>query len=187
MTQLALNRYQNRHSLKSKMARMVWHIVWALLFRPTPTTPRVAKIWRVFLLRIFGAKVNWRAGVSPSCKIWQPWNLDLDDCSIGDNVRLYSVDKIRIGHFAVVSSESYLCTASHDISSPIMELITAPIKIESQAWVAGDACVLPGVNIGEGAIVGARAVVAKNVAPWAVVVGNPAKQVGVRQLRAIEE
>ena len=50
-----------------------------------------------------------------------------------------------------------------------------PIRIGRNVWIGFDACVLPGVNIGEGAIVGARSVVAQDVAPFTVVAGNPAR------------
>jgi putative colanic acid biosynthesis acetyltransferase WcaF len=56
-----------------------------------------------------------------------------------------------------------------------MPLLKPPIHIADDAWICADAFLGPGVTIGEGAIVGARAVVTKNVAPWTVVVGNPAK------------
>ena len=68
-----------------------------------------------------------------------------------------------------------MCTASHDITDPHNPLITAPIHVESFAWVAADAFIGMGVTVGEGAVVGARAAVFKDVEPWTVVGGNPAK------------
>jgi len=56
-----------------------------------------------------------------------------------------------------------------------MPVITAPIRIERRAWVAADTFVGPGVTIGEGAVVGARASVFRDVDPWTVVGGNPAR------------
>ena len=75
----------------------------------------------------------------------------------------------------VVSQGANLCTASHDISDSQMALITKPIIIENRAWVASDAFVGMGVTIGEGAVVGARAAVFKDVEAWTVVGGNPAR------------
>ena len=65
-----------------------------------------------------------------------------------------------------------------------MELVTAPITVGAQAWVAADAFVGMGVTIGEGAVVGARAVVTRNVEPWTVVGGNPAKFIKKRELKS---
>ena len=64
-----------------------------------------------------------------------------------------------------------------------MELTTAPITVGAKAWIAGWSIVLPGVTIGEGAVVAAGAVVTKDVEPWAVVGGNPAKFIKKRELK----
>ena len=53
----------------------------------------------------------------------------------------------------------------------------SPIRIESNVWIGFDACVLPGVTIGEGSVVGARSVVMQNVPPFTVVAGNPARTI----------
>ena len=99
------------------------------------------------------------------------------------DVDCYNVDMVRIGANAIVSQGAYLCTASHDITNPQIPLITAPIIIEDQAWVAADAFVGMGVTVGQGAVVGARAVVFKDVEPWTVVGGNPAKFIKKRILK----
>ena len=100
------------------------------------------------------------------------------------DVDCYNVDIIRIGANTTVSQGAYLCTASHDITNPLNPLITAPIIIEDQAWIAADAFVSMGVTIGQGAVVGARAAVFKDVEPWTVVGGNPAKFIKKRILKA---
>lgn len=180
---LDLENYRNRHSFRSKFARVAWNIVWLLLFRPSPRG--VLYGWRRFLLRCFGAKIGRGVNVLPSCRIWQPWKLCIGDHScLSEDVECYSVDHITIGEQAVVSQGAFLCCASHDISSPTMELTHAPIVIGDNAWVAARAFVGPGVAIGEGAVVGACAVVTKDVEPWTVVGGNPAKFIKKRELKA---
>lgn len=173
---------KSSHSFKNKIARVLWGVVWWSLYRPTPNTFHG---WRCLLLRLFGARIG--KGVRPyqSAKIWAPWNLEMADFScMGHYVDCYSVDKIYIGQHATVSQYSYLCTGSHDISDPKMALITAPIIVERDAWVAADVYIGPGVKVGEGAVVGARSSVYKDVAPWIVVGGNPAKEIKKRTLRA---
>jgi len=101
---------------------------------------------------------------------------------LSENVDCYSVDEVQIGDQATVSQGVKLCTASHDISSPIMELTTKPISVASNAWIAGWSIILPGVTIDEGAIVGAGSVVTKDVKAWTVVGGNPAKLIKIRRL-----
>ena len=84
---------------------------------------------------------------------------------LSEAVDCYSVDEIRIGAQATVSQGAKLCTAGHDISSKIMELTHAPIVIGDNAWIAGWTIILPGVTIGDGAVVAAGSVVTKDVDP----------------------
>ena len=108
-----------------------------------------------------------------------------DYSCLSEDVDCYSVDKINIGAQALVSQGAFLCCASQDISSPVMELTYKPIVIGSQAWVAARAFVAPGVKVGEGAVVAACAVVMKDVDPWTVVAGNPAKFIKKREIKAL--
>ncbi len=161
------------HSFQNKAARALWGVVNLLFFRPSP---KPLHGWRRFMLRCFGAKVGKGAIVYSSTRIWAPWNLELGDYScLSHDVDCYCVTKIRLGAHATVSQGSFLCTASHDIGDEHMRLIVAPITVESQAWVCARAFVHPGMTIGEGAVVGACAVVTQNVEPWTVVAGHPAK------------
>lgn len=130
---------------------------------------------RRLILSAFGASIDSKAYVYASAKIFAPWNLKVGRACIGPHTELYNKDVITIGNDSVISQGSYLCTASHDISSLMLPLKTAPIEISNHVWIASDAFVGMGVTIGEGAVVGARAAVYKSVEPWTVVGGNPAK------------
>lgn len=186
MSELDLKNYQNRHSLTSKVARGLWNVVWLLLFRPTPRG-NLFRPWRIALLKLFGANVSWKSEVLPSCRIWQPWKLTMGIyTTLGADVDCYNVDEITIGDQATVSQGARLCTAGHDITSKAMELTYSPIKICDNAWVAAWAIVLPGVTVGDGSVVGAGAVVVKDVEPWTVVVGNPAKMIKMRNIKEIK-
>ena len=183
MADLDLKNYKNRHSLGSKIARVLWNVVWLVVFRPTPRG-NLFRPWRIALLKMFGAKVKWSSNVLPSCRIWQPWKLKMGAYAcLSENVDCYTVDEISIGDQATVSQGVKLCAAGHDIASKIMELTHEPIMIGANAWVAGWSIILPGVTIGEGAVVGAGSVVTKDVEPWSVVAGNPAKFIKKRALR----
>lgn len=131
---------------------------------------------RIMMLRLFGAKIGRRCLICRGAKFYAPWNFECGDfVCIGPRVDVYCKGKVSIGSQVVVSQDAYLCTASHDITSPVMKLITKPIKVGDNVWIAGKATVLPGVTVNNGAVVGACAVVAKDVPELAVVVGNPAK------------
>lgn len=165
-----------------KCRRLWWMIVWSTFAAWMPYF--VARRWRVFLLSLFGMKHKGHIGVYPSCKVWAPWNIEMGSwVAIDDRVSLYSPDKITIGTKVAISREAFICTASHDITKPNRPLITAPITICDGVWIGARAIILPGVTIGEGAIVAAGAVVTKDVEPWTVVAGNPAKVVKLRVLK----
>lgn len=184
MSELDLKNYKNRHSLKSKILRAIWNVVWALFARPTPEHSKLFNKWRILLLRLFGAKIGKHCAVRSSAKIWQPWNLEIGDwVAISEDCDVYSADKIRIGDRSTISKGSFLCCASHDVTSKIMELTYAPITVGHDAWVAGHAIVLQGVSVGDGAVVAAGTVVTKDVEAWTVVGGNPAKFIKKRVLR----
>jgi len=173
MTEIKTSRLQPAEiSANNKMARAVWSVVYLFLFRPSP---RIFHFWRAFLLRCFGAKIGSAVRIYPSVRIWAPWNLTMRDGScLGEYVDCYCVTGIVLQKNAVVSQYSFLCAASRDISSLDKPLMVGAITIGENAWVAADAFVGPGVSIGEGAVVSARASVFKDVQAWAVVAGNPA-------------
>lgn len=176
--------YTSELSFKNKLGRLAWGLVWIFLFRPSP---RTFFRWRCFLARCFGAKIGKEVHLYPSVRIFAPWNLEMADRScFGESVDCYCVSKVSLGLDATVSQYSYLCTASHDIESPARTLKTGPIRIERGAWVFAGAFVGPGVQVGEGAIVAARSVVVKDVAPYDVVGGNPAKFIKKRAASWVE-
>ena len=82
---------------------------------------------------------------------------------------------LRIGDDVNISAGSWLLTDSHDHEDPHFREVLAPVTIEDHAWIGSRALVLPGVTIGEGAVVGAKSVVAEDVPPFTVVGGNPAR------------
>lgn len=167
------------HPLRNKAMRALWGLVHPLLFRPSP---KVMHGWRRFLLRLFGARIAPGAIVHPSVRVWAPWNLEMGpNACLSPEVDCYCVDRITLGANAVVSRRGFLCTATHDPDLPDMPLVTAPITIGPEAWVAADVFVGPGVAVGEGAVVGARASVFGDVPPGTVVVGNPARPLRMRR------
>lgn len=136
------------------------------------------------LLRVFGAKIGREVHVYGSAVIRMPWNLKVGDWSaIGEDALVYNLGKISIGERVTISHRAHLCAGTHDHSEPAMPLLKLPITIGSDTWICTEAFVGPGVTVGQGAVVGARAVAIKDVEPWAIVAGNPARMVGKRELK----
>lgn len=171
-------------SLRNRLARLIWNLVEALLFR---LSPKPLHGWRSFLLRCFGAKVGRSVHVYPNVKIWAPWNLHLsDECGIANGAILYSQGKIWIGERAVISQGAHLCAGTHDYTKSGFPLITKPIHIGNYAWVAAEAFIHPGISIGEGCVIGARSVVAKNMPDWMVCAGHPCTPIKPRVMEKLE-
>jgi len=99
---------------------------------------------------------------------------------LGECANAYSLGKIEVLEEATIAQEVYLCTGTHDFNDPSLQLITKPITIGKNSFIGARAMILPGVCIGDRAIVGAMSVVLKDVADHQVVAGNPAKKIGER-------
>jgi putative colanic acid biosynthesis acetyltransferase WcaF len=167
---------------RSTVYTQLWWIVQSTLFG---MSPQVFYGWRRWLLRIFGARIGKGVILRPSVRVTYPWKLRVGDfCHIGDDVVLYTLAEIEIGDCAVISQRSYICTGSHDHTSPTFDIYARKIVIESEAWLATDVFVAPGVLIGSGAVVGARSSVFSDVPPGVIYVGSPARFVGTRIMKA---
>jgi putative colanic acid biosynthesis acetyltransferase WcaF len=171
------------YPFREYILRILWVImrktIWKLL-------PR--RIWflRSILLRAFRAKCSLRVGLFGNTVIEMPWKIKIGiDTSIGPRVNIYNLGYVTIGNNVVISQDVYLCGGTHDYKDPTMPLIKSNIIIEDYVWVGAGAFIGPNVRIGEGAVVGARTVVVKDVEPWTVVAGNPAKMIKKRDMKYI--
>jgi putative colanic acid biosynthesis acetyltransferase WcaF len=98
------------------------------------------------------------------------WNADVKYV----NVYLYNKSVIAIGEGCVISRSVFLCTASHDYSSPHFTLFSKPIFIAPFSWIAASSIIMPGLSVSEGSVIGAGSVLTKSTDPWSVYAGNPA-------------
>jgi putative colanic acid biosynthesis acetyltransferase WcaF len=164
--------------LGNRLFRAVWLMVWFVF---ASWTPPFMRNWRRFLLRAFGAKIDGTAIVYASAKVWYPPNLEMAQYScLGPRVNCYCMAKIRLEAHALVSQGAHLCAGTHDIDNPRFQLTTKPITVGARAWVAAEAFIGPGVTVGEGSVLGARSVAFRDLEPWCVYAGNPARIVRKR-------
>ncbi|WP_301750318.1 putative colanic acid biosynthesis acetyltransferase [uncultured Erythrobacter sp.] len=134
------------------------------------------------MLRLFGAQIGASVHIYPTARIAIPWNLQVEDyVAIGDHAIIYSLGKIHLKARATVSQYAHLCAGTHDWRDKAMPLLKPPITIGEDVWICAEAFVGPGVHVAARAIVGARAVVTKDIDADQIVVGNPARQIGLRQ------
>lgn len=145
------------------------------------SSPQVMFGWRRFLLRMFGAKIGKGVLIRRSATVTYPWKLTIGNwCWVGDHATLYTLGEITIDENTVISHHAYLCTASHDYTRPTFDQFAKAIHVESEAWIATNVFVGPGVTIGRGAVVGACSVVLKDVPANIVCAGNPLKVLRTR-------
>lgn len=177
------NRRAARYSHRENLARLAWALA-APLFA---WSPRPFFAWRAGLLRLFGARIGAKVHIYPSTRVEMPWNLEIGDwSSLGEGVFVYSLGRVRIGERVTVSLRAFLCAGTHDHTRVDLPLLKPPILIEDDAWVCAEAYVGPGVRIGRGAVVAARAAAVKDVEPWDIVGGNPARPFARRRLQVDE-
>ncbi len=180
---LRTSNYRHGLSFQNRMGRALWKCIEVTLFRWT--VPAMHP-WRRFLLRMFGAKLHARAYVYPTAKIWAPWNLVMEEgACLSWGVDCYCVAKIVLRKGCVVSQYARLIAASHDIRDAEFMLTSAPIEVGASAWVCAYSFVGMGVTVGEGAVVAATATAVRDVLPWTVVGGNPARFISHRESKLV--
>ncbi|WP_309809533.1 MULTISPECIES: acyltransferase [unclassified Caballeronia] len=103
-----------------------------------------------------------------------------NNCVLNREIYLDGRTGVTIGNNVNISFQCCILSLHHDHNHPGFASIGGVVEIHDHAWLGARATLLPGVTIGEGAVVAAGAVVTKDVAPYTVVGGVPAKQIGER-------
>lgn len=150
----------------------IWLVAKILFFQtscPWPSSLRAA------LLRAFGARVGKGVVIRGQVNITFPWRVAIGDYVwLGEEVLILSLAQVTIESNVCLSQRAFLCTGSHDFRAAQFDLIVKPITIRQGSWVAAQAFIGPGVEIGPDSMVAAGSVVAKDVPPKAIAQGNPA-------------
>jgi putative colanic acid biosynthesis acetyltransferase WcaF len=166
-------------SASDRIRRLIWNICWAVLYR---FSPRPLHGWRAMLLRLFGATMGPDCHFYPGSKIWAPWNLVCaEQVTAADGVEIYNPAPLILGSHAILSQGAYLCGATHDYDDPGFPLLAYAMQVGAYAWVCARASVAPGVQVGEGAVLGLGSVATRNLEAWTVYAGAPAVKVKERR------
>ena len=166
-------------SVGNRIRRLVWNLCWTIFYR---LSPRPFHAWRSMLLRLFGAKMGPNCHFYPGSRVWAPWNLVCtDQVTAGDGAEIYNPAPVRLGSHVILSQNAYLCGATHDFDDPAFPLLAYAMEVGPYAWICARACVAPGVNVGEGAVLGLASVATRNLEPWGVYAGSPAMKVKERK------
>jgi putative colanic acid biosynthesis acetyltransferase WcaF len=166
------------YSFANRSRRLVWGFCYAVLYR---TSPRPFHAWRSFLLRLFGAKMGPNCHFYPRGKVWAPWNLTCEEAAcLGDDAEIYNPAPVHMGSHSIISQQAYICCATHDYNHPAFSLISFPSRLGAYSWVCARAVVMPGVNLGDGAVLGLASIATRDLEPWSVYAGAPARKVKMR-------
>jgi len=143
---------------------------------------------REMYLRGWLGKFGSGSGVQMGCRFLNGRKVFLGERNVVNFGCLFDGRKfsIRTGSNVSIGPEATILTLGHDPRSATFEDRGGDVLIGDRVWIGYRAIVLPGVSIGEGAVIGAGAVVAKNVEPYAIVAGNPARKIGQRAVEGLE-
>lgn len=129
-----------------------------------------------------GIKIGKGSTIHMWASFFQPKNIKIGvDTIIGDHSFLDGRAPIKIGNHVDIASSVMIYNAEHDLSNDDFSAIQEPVEIGDFVFIGPRAIILPGVNIGKGAVVAAGAVVNKDVPSFAIVGGVPAKVIGERK------
>ena len=138
--------------------------------------------FRRFFYRLAGIKIGRGSAIHMKARFYDPRNISVgEDSIIGEGVVLDGRDLLTIGNHVDIATEVMIYNSEHDVNDENFIATNSPVTIEDYVFVGPRAIILAGVTIGRGAIIGASAVVTKDVPPYAIVGGVPAKIIGERR------
>lgn len=130
---------------------------------------------------LLGADIAPDVALSHGVYMRYPRNVSIGaGTRLSGNVRIEAWDTVTIGRCCMFNDDVRLLTAQHDVDSADFARDIRPVAIGDYAWLPQRIVVMPGVRIGEAAVVGTGSVVTRDVAPYTVVAGNPARPIRER-------
>ena len=166
---------KSRNIIVRYYTALYWISIRLLSFIPSQI------IRKLILIYLFNMKLSTKAVLYGNYKILKASNIEIGSNSVvGHNVMLDGRDGIKIGENVNISSEVMIWTNQHNYNDPNFKIVGKKVTIEDFVWISARAIILPGVKIGRGAVISAGAIVTKNVEPFAIMAGIPAKKIGER-------
>ena len=158
----------------------IWYFINAFLVRASWNPIMSVKIW---LLRLFGAKIGKGLIIKNNVTIKYPWKLSVgNDVWLGENCWIDNLDYVKIGNNVCISQGALLITGNHDYTKIDFPYRNAPITVEDGAWIGAKAVVAPGVTIKEHSILTIGTICTKDTEPFGIYQGNPAVKIKMRQI-----
>ena len=164
---------------KTRIRAFLDGLVWWIVNSFISGFPSIA--FRNWALRLFGVKMTRNVRFYQGFHIRKPSNIIIrEGVSIGPKVLLDGRCGLEIGNNVVIGYEAIIWSLNHDYNDEHFKGKGGKVSIGDYAWICSRSIILPGIQIGEGAIVASGAVVTKDVAPYTIVGGIPARVIGKR-------
>ena len=182
MKKTDLSKYNNREYNPGKKAvRIVWYFVNTIFFHSHIFPLSGLK---VFILKLFGAKVGRGVVIKPGVNIKYPWKLEIGDYSwIGEDVWVDNLNKVLIGDNVCISQGAMLLCGNHNFKFSTFDLITKPIIFEEGVWIGAKSVVCPGVILKSHSILCVGSVANRDLDSYCVYKGNPAVKIKERYIK----
>ena len=143
--------------------------------------------FRNFCYRWAGIKLGKKAVIHMGARFFNPKNISIGEGTIiGGGCFLDGRAKLSIGKQVDIASDVMIYNSEHDLESPKFTATEEPVYIGDYVFIGPRAIILPGVRVGNGAVIAAGAVVTKDVPEKAIVGGVPAKIIGERKLEKLD-
>ena len=174
MLTVDLSHFNNNHYQSgSAFKKLFWYFINAIFFKTLFPFP---SIFKVKLLRLFGASVGSGVVIKPSVNIKYPWFLKIGDHSwIGEDVWIDNLEKVTIGKHVVLSQGAYLLTGSHDYKKVAFDLMLGAVTLEDGVWIGAKAIVCPGVECQSHSILSVGSIATTDLKEYTIYQGNPAE------------
>lgn len=162
----------------SKFKIVIWYFTNVIFFL-NPVNPLSGL--KVFLLRLFGAKVGVGVTIKQSVNIKYPWKLTIGDhVWIGEKVWIDNLAEVLIEDHVCISQGAMLLCGNHNYKKTTFDLIVEPIVLQEGSWVGAKSVVCPGVIVASHAILSVGSIATKNLESYTIYQGNPVKPVRKR-------
>jgi len=136
---------------------------------------------RIIVYKILRLKIGNHTTMLRPIFFYNPYSISIgDNCALNDHIVLDGRGNLKIGNRVNISPYVKIYTAEHSINSETFEYISDSVHIDDYVWISTGAMIMPGVKIGKGAVIAAGSVVTKNVEPFSIMGGIPAKKIGIR-------
>ncbi|WP_405606313.1 WcaF family extracellular polysaccharide biosynthesis acetyltransferase [Polaribacter sp. Asnod1-A03] len=181
MIKVDIKKYDNSwYNPGSKIKILLWYFVNVLFFI-NPLNP-ISSL-KVFLLRLFGAKIGEGVVFKPGVSVKYPWLLEIGNSVwVGESVWIDNLAKVTIEDNVCLSQGAMLLCGNHDYKKSSFDLKIGEINLKEGSWVGAKSIVCPGVTLESHAILAVNSVATNNLETYSIYQGNPAVKVRERKI-----